>query len=173
MSGNWANLIGYRCSRFRDGSALLRIRSHIFSRCPPPSEQFCLDSDPWIRQFLAMRRTQTHGGVFGFIQQTQEFANVPELIPQSIYQLCDPPYFNALPPTSFVLSRTLPITTAAADPDTTGQPKRSTSSERPSATRILFMLFCHRQEMSTKASITRPRSKGKVGNGARNPIQEL
>ena len=148
-------------------------KKHIFSRYPSPSEQFCLDSDPWIRQFLAMRRTQTHGGALGFIQQTQEFANVPELIPQSIYQLCDPPYFNALPPTPFVLSRTLPITTAAADPDTTGQPKRSTSSERPPATRILFMLFCHRQEMSTKASITRPRSKGKVGNGARNPIQEL
>lgn len=66
-------------------------------------EQFCsLDCDPWVRQFLATRRTQTGRGVFRFIQQTQEFAAVPELVPQSICQFRDPPYSSALLPKSFV-----------------------------------------------------------------------
>jgi hypothetical protein len=103
MFGNWANLIWPSMFGISERKrATANKKPQFFRDARPPREQFCLNSDPWVRQFLAMRRTQTHGGVFDFIQQTQEFADVPELVPQSICQFRDPPYLNALPPKSFV-----------------------------------------------------------------------
>ena len=106
MFGNRANLIWSSMFAISGREApLLRIRSHNFFEMPVAltREQFCsLDRDPWVRQFLAMRRTQTRGGVLSFIQQTQEVTNVPELVPQSICQFRDPPYLNVLLPKSLV-----------------------------------------------------------------------
>jgi hypothetical protein len=94
-------VIDVRDFRMRSPPLGIRRHSSVEVTVTLTREQFAWIAIPGVCQFPATRGTQTGGGVFSFIQQTQELADVPQLVPQSICQFRDPPYLNALLPELF------------------------------------------------------------------------